>query len=98
MENNSQKGFTDANDNDYYCHADRERLLTYRVSTTLLTLLPVFLSQLGCWLFFLSTIYLLHLSCAILLKTFSFFEKRREVFQLSIDLPQVHTVKNIEEN
>jgi len=39
-ENNAQKDFTDANDNDYYCHASSETSPDNRVSTTLLTLLP----------------------------------------------------------
>jgi hypothetical protein len=50
-----KKRFTDTNDNDYYCHAFRgeyQPLVLSLEGTTLLTLLPVLLSQLGCWLFF----------------------------------------------
>ncbi|MGP6489523.1 hypothetical protein [Duffyella gerundensis] len=41
------KNFTGANDNDYYCCAFSAGLLAVCESTTLLTLLPVFLASLA---------------------------------------------------
>ena len=72
--------------------------------TTLLTLLPVFLSQLGCWLFFYLKFALVRASVSFQrdsttrLHLFNFFEQTNEVFQLSIIPSQVQTIKNIEEN
>ncbi|MCH9271659.1 hypothetical protein [Pantoea ananatis] len=48
---NVQKDFTDANDNDYYCHAF-SRVIDTVERTTLLTLLPVLFSQPGAGFFF----------------------------------------------
>jgi hypothetical protein len=47
-----QKDFTDANDNDYYCHAF-SRVIDTVERTTLLTLLPVLFSQPGAGFFLL---------------------------------------------
>ncbi|MGG6109953.1 hypothetical protein QNH99_01725 [Pantoea allii] len=83
-ENNAQKDFTDANDNDYYCHAFSGVSDTLE-STTLLTLLPVLFSQPRAG-FFLPALprHLLQRLSTTFHSMFIIFEQRGEVFQLSI--------------
>ncbi|PZD64742.1 hypothetical protein ARC272_09115 [Pantoea ananatis] len=93
-----QKDFTDANDNDYYCHAF-SRVIDTVECTTLLTLLPVLFSQPGAGFFFC---YLFPPGLLQPLSTtrhsmFIIFEQRSEVFQLSIFYAEYHTTKNSEE-